>query len=396
MCSIKYLRRVGALSLSLLLLILALSSIAWSYAGNVYIRSDLWGTDVSLFNIYAGIRPNQIGAGSLLLSTSHYRVDPDTTIGGTAYKNIVIFNSPSNPAWLILNKTPDKYNIVQANLGESVPLDTTVTSITWYTKGKPAAPANLSVTPGFEVAKATWRLNPDPPPASQYDYDSVDFELATTSDFGAARIAAITDDVPPRSFITTNIPGKPEQYRTGQLIDGRVLTPGTSYWLQVKGKIAGVPDSDWAPAPPAPFTTTSAAGGGPVTLNLRRKVSTLLGINSFSVPNTTFNITSIVNNITGARSALADPAVRTPLEFIQKVNAAYGVGGPIVRTFGTWNEADQTEKGVVINYSSGTGIATATQDEITRLFSTFDTGRGYQIYVKPFTDADINLTLTLQ
>jgi hypothetical protein len=142
----------------------------------------------------------------------------------------------------------------------------------------------------------------------------------------------------------------------------------------------------------------SAAGGGAVTINIRRKQSLLLGINSFSVPNRTFSITSVVNNITGAHPVLADPSVATPLDLINKINAIHGATGPIVRTFGTWNEADQTEKGVVINYdtATSTGITTASQSEINRLFPTFETGRGYQTYVKPFTDADINLSLTLQ
>jgi hypothetical protein len=131
-----------------------------------------------------------------------------------------------------------------------------------------------------------------------------------------------------------------------------------------------------------PFSTVAGPVVGlaaPVTINIKRTRASGLGINSFSVPRASSEVVSA-----SKEGAAVTPTI-TPVwnavrlcRLINEIN-----GGPLVRTFGAWDEVNQVEKGVVITYS-GTAI------------DSLEPGRGYQVYVKPDPDNNVNISITLR
>jgi len=369
----------GSIFLLAFILVACLALDAWAGSSNIYILKSVYDAATSI-RLFAGPKVNQLGAGSnALLLATHYQDDGEMPWHSGTYHRLTIFSSPWNPAWLLFERSDGRYSIVRDELGPTRPTELTIDSLTYYLKGQPAAPQTLAVTPGYEVAKATWTLSAD------YDYESVDLELSAASDF-STRIDAI-DDAGVHAT-TTNIAGKPLQYKTGQLIDGRLMGTGTNYWVRVKGKISGVSDSVWA----SQGFATLSGGGGAVTINLKRTVVSGLGINSFSAPNRTCTISSPLRGSTDRTSALTSTSITNAYDLCKAINEIQGV--PVVRTFGFWNQDSQVEYGQVITYS-GTDIDPTIVTALRAV--TLEPGRGYQIFLKPEgADADLNITFTLQ
>jgi len=132
-------------------------------------------------------------------------------------------------------------------------------------------------------------------------------------------------------------------------------------------------------------------GGGPVDLKVKRVASTGLGISSFAVPKSICSVTDTLKN--AAPVAVTTTTVSNGLELVELLNEING--GPVVRTFGTWDEDAQIEKGVVVTYS-GSAVDAASQTALGTEFPSLVPGRGYQVYVKPDPDADVTLEFTLQ
>lgn len=140
-----------------------------------------------------------------------------------------------------------------------------------------------------------------------------------------------------------------------------------------------------------PISAGGTGGGEPVAINLKRTIASGLGINSIAVPNATCNVSETKKS--GAPVTVTTTSVANGLQLCQLINEIYG--GPVVRTIGTWDEVSQTEKGVVINYS-GTSIDAASQTALNTAFGTLQTGRGYQVFLKPDPDADADISFKLQ
>jgi hypothetical protein len=132
-------------------------------------------------------------------------------------------------------------------------------------------------------------------------------------------------------------------------------------------------------------------GGQPFTLNLKYVSASGLGINSFSVNNTTLGVSDAQKD--GAPVAITTITVTNGLELCQMINEING--GPAVRTIGTWDENSQIENGVVINYS-GSNIDTASEAALLSAFPSLEPGRGYQVFIKPDSGLDTTLTFTIQ
>ena len=375
----------------LLFLLLGLSTAAWSYAGNVFILQTEYvaaGGVSGIVGVYAGDKPDQTGAGSRPLTAgdtaANYKINPLSVTptapwnpSGLRYINIIIYDSPNNPAWILMAKTGGPsglYSTIRADLGDTVPTDTPVNSITWYYKGTAAIPGTLAVNAGYEVAKATWVLD------TNYDYDSVDAQLTSSA-------GTVIDEINDAGahFAITNILGRAQQYKTGQLIDGRVLNVGTPYIIKVRGNVAGPFDSDWATRS---FTTNLAAGGGPVTKTWTfYKPAT--GINTFAVPFTP---------ATARDSGGTARDITTVGRAIKEINRQ--AGAQRVKVFGWFDNSTQIHKGLTsITYTGGAPDAdvnattsTATGGTPTIILTTrINTDEAYQVSVN---GGPIGFTLT--
>lgn len=233
-------------------LICSLALPALASNGNPRLNNSIPGTDSAL--VFCNTKPYQDdnatnGSLYLLVKNDHYFVDTTAYPGYTKYGVTKTLVTTTN-GYIMLKQT-GKYAVAPFTLGSPVgPADEPIESVTWYRTGIPDAPANLAVQAGFETAKVTWTLSSD------YDYSSIELTVRKTSD---GSIVYATGNTSP-----TVLSGRTTSYALGELVDGRVLMPGTEYQVNLQAKVKAKADnSKYYTSIPAAisFTTLSGVGG---------------------------------------------------------------------------------------------------------------------------------------
>lgn len=238
----------GGLMVGVALVIFAgLCAPAFGYAGIVKIHTT---------NILTGVSPVHLVTGAVDQNSTS-----NLTEGVNYLKSVVgeytiydVYDAPASTVHFVLLKSTTHYRILSAGMGTTVPPTTTFTSpVTFYVTGPPVQVQGLEVVNGFETAKASWTLSPD------YDYSSVKVQVATDAGF---TIFVQDETLSDTTVIDKDPPF--DDYAFGELVDGRVLTPGTDYWIRVIGTVKGEADS-----PPADKAfATNSAGVPPLTFNI--------------------------------------------------------------------------------------------------------------------------------
>jgi hypothetical protein len=299
------------------------------YAGNVYINNNLFeaGVTVKFFN-----------GGCNQGSTDNIPEQAISSVGN--YQRYEFQNLPSAGMTVLFEKaggTSGLYAIAGTNgLGANQPVDSTIDSVTYYYKGKPAPPIvadSGGIVSGFETAKLKYTLD------TNYQYNAVYFRLA-----GTVNNQVLSDVI---SGINKSS-GQPEDttdiassYPFGEYVDGRKLTPGTTYYIGLWGTVAGVADSSDYSTNGNSGTTgvlvfTTKQGGGPGTPGVYHWnfiKTTDLGINQFQFymdPESTTPISYMFN------SNLTELTDKTVAGLVKAINSV--AGSDIIKTIGWWNQ----------------------------------------------------------
>ena len=332
---------------------------ACGYAGNIFVETSvLDGATVYLFSASPNQSYDESSPGYLTEGESeNYTINTEDYTGYYAY---VVHNCSTSRAYILV-VTGSQYSILSATLGSTVPTNTYPTA-TWYTLGSPSTPTDILVNALYETAKASWEID-----SVNYQMSGVDLQIAT--DVGFTSIVAEDDGD------TTEL-GAVEEYTTGQLIDGRTLSPSTNYYLRVRASVSGVADSAWSSG--TEFSTLGTPAQT-YSLSLESLVdeTTGFGINAFSMP-------------------FASPwyidgnQIETAYDLVVEINIA--AGSNVVSSFGYWDSENQVVVGVMIDYDSETPNDIASED-VTALDVELLQGVGYQVYVtEDVTDIVISNT----
>jgi hypothetical protein len=211
-------------------LLLLLMTPAVASNGNPRIPSATPGHNAAL--VFCGAKPRQddnatVGNLKLLATPANYYIDTTAYSGWTKY-GIVSTPITTNNGYLLLDDSAnEKYAVVKFTLGSPVgPADESITDITWYKKGDPAPPQNISVEAGYESAKITWALDPD------YDYANVGVNIHVKDSSGNWQYVWI-----PGNQVAYVPASGPNSHLVGELLDGRVLSPGKDYKVTLIGRV---------------------------------------------------------------------------------------------------------------------------------------------------------------
>ncbi|MFA4844095.1 MAG: hypothetical protein WC632_04000 [Candidatus Margulisiibacteriota bacterium] len=231
----------GLVSVFLVALLLPiLQGSAFGYAGIVKINSGiLAGVPVIVFS---GSKPNQTTPADS--PSTNYTVE---TVGGYVVYNI--YAAPSAATYLLL-KTASTYSILPVSMGTTIPPTTTYDTATFYKMGPPNDPVILGKLWGYETAKVSWSLSENTD-GTGFEYSGIELQLATDNGY-----ANLVVRMPQNETLTST--SKIYSWALGELVDGRKLTSGTSYWFRVRGLVDGVAPSGWAKAD---FTMLAAVAG---------------------------------------------------------------------------------------------------------------------------------------
>jgi len=221
------------------LLLPILQGSAFGYAGIVNINSSLVTGPVIIFS---GPKPNQTTLKDSPNTNYDYKI-----VGGYVVYNI--YDAPSAATYLLL-KTASTYSILPVSMGTTIPPTTTYDTATFYKMGPPNNPVILGKLWGYETAKVSWSLKEDTD-GTGFEYSGIELELATDKGYQNLVVRK-----PQNETLTST--SKTYSWSMGELVDGRTLTNGTSYWFQVRGLVDGVASSGWAQAD---FTTSAAVAG---------------------------------------------------------------------------------------------------------------------------------------
>lgn len=359
-----------------------LCSPALAYSGKIFIyhsavsNASLGSVNDLQITVYAS-SPYQDGGSNELVLNTDYTLDRNGKYQGTTDSIVIDVLSCSGSRAYVLLKGNGRYAVTSGQLGDPVGPDQVISSLTSYLTGNPAAPTITSKEPGFEVAKIEWTYS------ANYNYSGFEFEVSTApgAGFDANRIGGVTEVAKS---------GPPVQYVIGELVDGRLLEPGETYYIRLRGKVNGFAQTFYSSYVEDSFTMQSG-GAVPMTINIKRVAASGLGINSFSVPNASAAVSNGMRN--GSMVQYEPSTVTSGLDLCNLINSIWGM--PCVRTIGTWDRDNQIEKGVKITYS-GNDISAASITNLNNAFPSLEPGRGYQVYVKPEPDADVNIQFTLQ
>jgi len=171
-------------------------------------------------------------------------------------------------------------------------------------------------------------------------------------------------------------------------LTGSDLSAGTSYTIMAKHK--NYWDAENAYSAPVTYTIGSGPGGAAITVNLKRKLGGP-GINSFSVPGSSFSISAPAKDGVALTTTLTTTTIGNAFQLCKVINEING--GPLVRTFGYWDADQQKAAGVMITYTAGY-ISSASEAELTGI--NLSNASGYQVYLKPDGDLATTITFTMQ
>jgi len=359
-----------------------LCSPALAYSGKIFIyhsavsNANLGAVNSLDISVYAS-SPYQDGGSNELVLNTDYTLDRNGKYQGTTDSIVIDVLSCSGSRAYVLLKGNGRYAVTSGALGDPVGPDQIISSLASYLTGDPAAPTITNKEPGFEVAKIEWTYS------SNYNYSGFELEVSTApgAGFDANKLGGVTNVAKS---------GPPVPYVIGELIDGRLLEPGQTYYIRLRGKVNGYTQTFYSPYVEDSFTMQSG-GAVPMTINIKRVAASGMGITAFSVPNASAAVSDPTRN--GVATTATPQTVASALDLCNLINNIWA--GPCVRTFGTWDEDNQIEKGVNITYSGGS-ISSASATELNNAFAALEPGRGYQVYVKPDVDEDVDIQFTLQ
>jgi len=226
------------------------------------------------------------------------------------------------------------------------------------------------------------------------------FTRSVTFNSSAALVGVYTVEIARSRWHITYPDGSSDTEETGgtslslSTADGDSLNPGDTYTLQVEHQnLWGTWTADLSAAVVYEVGAGPAVGpGGPgaaYRINLRR-IAGGHGVNSFSIPRAGCEVEgSAVADVNGTVCANA-------YELVNAINRIQGGGAavPFVRVFGSWDAAAQVPIGVTIDYDGG-GAMNA-DDRAVLEATPLTAGQGYQVYIRPEVDADINITFDLR
>ncbi|MFC1568574.1 hypothetical protein ACFL37_02640, partial [Candidatus Margulisiibacteriota bacterium] len=154
--------------------------------GNPRLNDAIPGAGSAL--VFCNTRPYQddsatSGSLRLLETPANYYID------ATAYPGYVKYGVTSTPVsttngYFLLKEGSTKYAVRQFTLGTPVgPSDQPFEpgDITWYNTGIPDAPSSVAESHGFETARVSWTLNPDPS-IRRFEYTSIELAVTRVSD----------------------------------------------------------------------------------------------------------------------------------------------------------------------------------------------------------------------
>lgn len=357
-----------------LIALLAAPSLASN--GNPRIPSSTPGAGTAL--VFCNAKPYQddtttSGSLNLLTTPINYFIDTAAYPDWTKY-GVTSTPLPTGTGYLLLKNGSIKYAVVSFTLGSPVgPADESISSITWYTTGNPDPPSTIQPTAGFETAKITWSLNPNPA-MKRFDYSSIEITIKKNEN-------GTWTNVPATGNTTTSVlNGSPTSYLLGELIDGRTLTPNTEYSVTLVGKVKGKADGSVTyTSSPATQTFTTLSGGAvsPYPLTLKP------GLNSFAMP-----FAPDANN----KWYVGTTPITNALGLVQAINLATtpltASPASIVSSFGTWDSTGKKIDGVMIST-----LDAGTQEQLTN--RTLKQGVGYQLYLKGSADVTVTIKNTL-
>lgn len=301
---------------ALILLLLACSDLAFGYAGIVKLNKTGVLNGVTEVRLVSGGRPNQTSVANLD-TTSNYSID---TSSDPTYNTYNIYNTSSDPTYLLLLKGTANYAIIGASMGTTVPITTPVDSVTFYKTGQPTPPTIGTIVAGYETAKVPITYDPN------YEYSGVSIQVANDSGF-----TSLLKDAGGNSTTSGGVMG---QYLMGELIDGRVLQSGSTYYFGISGSVAGVAASTVASKS---FTTKAGGAGGPVTKTWTLSFN-VKGVNTISLPFA--SVTSTINSKpAGAIGTF------TVGDLIAEINNQIKAGGGQVSVFGWYDAVNQKQVG---------------------------------------------------
>lgn len=367
----KYLIKMRILAVLSLVLIL-FPSLAYAGTAKVFLFTNLitlanLGDNNSVQISVFSSGTDQTGNGTPL-DPKAYTINRNASYqGNTPSVLIDIGDCPASTAYILLKDQPaTRYAIIPASTPD-IPGSDQTPSITSYLLGSPKDPKNLAVVAGYESAQATWSLD-----TINYQISGVDVQVATDNAFqnlindesGNATTAAPNAWAPSSTSFVIN-----------QYVDGRTLTAGSTYYFQVRAKVAGVNPSAWVPIT-VPMKSGSSA---PQFLSYVFKP----GINFFSMP-FGFDSNSRWYSFDGNGNALqySDSLgnntnyIVKAYDLIKAINTM--AGQKVVSTFGDWDESKQQDGGILLDKNNDPDKDPAMTTLIGKVLTQ---GRGYQVYV---------------
>lgn len=352
------------------LLLLALSSSVWAWAGNIYVAKSLHdAAGVSVQDLYAGSRPDQGGGGATVtlsegIQGANYK--PPEDVGN--YVRYTIYNSPNNPAYIIFDKDGTDYHISRAILGATVPTNTYIDTVRWYKRGEPTPPVISEAKAGYETAQAKWTY------PSEYEYRRIVIQVIDQETDNP--VLAEGDIESTEISISPTIPVLPEVYNIGELVDGRVLktdVDGHAYRFELKGLVDGQPASDAATQDFSTLGLGAADGAFTISVPLKGEAGAL-GIHTFSNPFT-----------------LIDPPIAFIADLVEEINRQGN--GNVVQTIGWWDAEGQKPAGYIVTYPQGVAAFEMLNTNVDASAAPFAKGV-YQVSVSEGTNFTFELTGT--
>ncbi|OGC35209.1 hypothetical protein A2311_00370 [candidate division WOR-1 bacterium RIFOXYB2_FULL_48_7] len=326
--------------LGVLFACLFLTTSAHAYAGKIFIANtalttaSLGNAATAIIKVYSDV-PYQDGS-TTELPESAYELDKTSN---PAYVIVNVKDSSKATAFILV-KSDSRYAITSKPLGDPVGADQIILTLVSYQLGKPAAPTIDSLASGIEVAKVSW----------SYDYANFEYsggfalEISDKSDYsnpiGGAKIIGKLSS--------------PMTYTIGELVDGRKLEPGKSYYLRLRGIVNmsnGVKaNSDWSTPTPNPFTMLAAGTAGPSIVSWQLSAPTSkTSVNTIAIPFVTNSAQKPVTFTAPGKQPANLSAYTTGAVTVYDLLAATSqlIAPAKISSFGWYDEAEQKHVGLV-------------------------------------------------